>query len=225
MQELETWVEALALYDNNEFEESVKKFEHIADTAKIWFNLGIIHATLGAHAKAVGRDVGHPFLHRADVHQVECYQKAVRLDQFLAIAYFQQGVSNFLMGEFEEASANFNDTLLYLRGNNNINYEQLGLKFVLYSCEVLFNRGLCYIYLQQKPLGMQDLTYAVKEKQIPSHQVIDEAIADEAQVRCSHEQQRWSLTRSRDTWSFLSKSAPYIDPTKPRLRTSRPKTT
>jgi tetratricopeptide (TPR) repeat protein len=119
----------------------------------------------------------------SDCNQVECYQKAVQLDQFLAVAYFQQGVSNFLLGEFEEASANFNDTLLYLRGNNNINYEQLGLKFVLYSCEVLFNRGLCYIYLQQKPLGMQDLTYAVKEKQIASHQVIDEAIADEAQVR------------------------------------------
>jgi hypothetical protein len=55
MQELETWVEALALYDNNEFEESVKSFEHIADTSKIWFNLGIIHATLGIHAKAVRR--------------------------------------------------------------------------------------------------------------------------------------------------------------------------
>jgi tetratricopeptide (TPR) repeat protein len=52
--------------------------------------------------------------------QVDCYQRAVRLDQYLAVAYFQQGVSNFLMGDFEEALANFNDTLLYLRGNNNI---------------------------------------------------------------------------------------------------------
>ena len=85
--------------------------------------------------------------------QVDCYQRAVRLDQYLAVAYFQQGVSNFLMGDFEEALANFNDTLLYLRGNNNIDYEQLGLKFKLYSCEVLFNRGLCYIYLQQRDAG------------------------------------------------------------------------
>ena len=54
--------------------------------------------------------------------QVDCYQRAVRLDQYLAVAYFQQGVSNFLMGDFEEALANFNDTLLYLRGNNNIDY-------------------------------------------------------------------------------------------------------
>lgn len=105
----------------------------------------------------------------------------MRLDQYLAVAYFQQGVSNFLMGDFEEALANFNDTLLYLRGNNNIDYEQLGLKFKLYSCEVLFNRGLCYIYLQQKDAGMQDLSFAAKEKVVPDHDVIDEAIREEAE--------------------------------------------
>ncbi|KAF2738191.1 hypothetical protein EJ04DRAFT_509855 [Polyplosphaeria fusca] len=163
-QEIETWVAALGHYDGNEFDESLKVFEGIADTSKILFNCGVIHATLGEHEKAV-----------------DCYQRAVRLDQYLAVAYFQQGVSNFLMGDFEEALANFNDTLLYLRGNNNIDYEQLGLKFKLYSCEVLFNRGLCYIYLQQKDAGIQDLTFAAKEKVVPDHEVIDEAIREEAE--------------------------------------------
>lgn len=163
-QEIETWVGALAAYDNNEFDEALKYFDGISDTSKILFNMGVIHATLGEHEKAV-----------------ECYQRAVRLDQYLAVAYFQQGVSNFLMGDFEEALANFNDTLLYLRGNNNIDYEQLGLKFKLYSCEVLFNRGLCYIYLQQKDAGMQDLSFAAKEKVVPDHDVIEEAIREQAE--------------------------------------------
>ncbi|KAF2191335.1 NADPH oxidase-like protein regulator NoxR [Zopfia rhizophila CBS 207.26] len=163
-QEIETWVAALGHYDNNEFDEALKAFDGISDTSKILFNCGVIHATLGEHEKAV-----------------DCYQRAVRLDQYLAVAYFQQGVSNFLMGDFEEALANFNDTLLYLRGNNNIDYEQLGLKFKLYSCEVLFNRGLCYIYLQQKDAGMQDLSFAAKEKVVPDHDVIDEAIREEAE--------------------------------------------
>ncbi|MCJ1484824.1 hypothetical protein MMC06_004997, partial [Schaereria dolodes] len=162
-QEIETWVEALARYDNNEFEEALKTFDNISDTSKILFNCGIIHATLGEHDKAV-----------------ECYLRAVGQDQYLAVAYFQQGVSNFLVGDFEEALANFNDTLGYLRGNTFINYEQLGLKFKLFSCEVLFNRGLCYIYLQQKAAGMGDLSYAVKEKVTPDHDVIDEAIKEEA---------------------------------------------
>lgn len=99
------------------------------------------------------------------------------------MAYFQQGVSNFLIGDFEEALANFNDTLLYLRGNTYIDYDQLGLKFKLYSCEVLFNRGLCYMYMQQKEEGLQDFSYASKEKVVDDHDVIDEAIRDEAEVR------------------------------------------
>lgn len=63
-----------------------------------------------------------------------------------------------------------------------IDYAQLGLLFKLYSCEVLFNRGLCYIYLQQTDPGMQDLGYAVKEKVVEDHNVIDEAIRDQAEV-------------------------------------------
>ena len=77
---------------------------------------------------------------------------------------------------------NFNDTLKYLRGNTSINYEQLGLKFKLFSCEVLFNRGLCYIYLQQTQVGLNDLSFAVKEKVTPDHDVIDEAIREQAEV-------------------------------------------
>lgn len=52
-QEIETWVEALAQYDSNEFEESLKTFDGISDTSKILFNCGVIHATLGEHDKAV----------------------------------------------------------------------------------------------------------------------------------------------------------------------------
>ncbi|KAH8194977.1 hypothetical protein TruAng_010862 [Truncatella angustata] len=163
-QEIETWVSALGHYDNNEFDEALKNFDGIADTSKILFNMGVIHATLGEHEKAV-----------------EAYQRAIKLDQYLAVAYFQEGVSNFLLGDFEEALANFNDTLLYLRGNTMIDYAQLGLLFKLYSCEVLFNRGLCYIYLQQKDAGLQDLQYAVKEKVVEDHNVIDEAIREEAE--------------------------------------------
>jgi hypothetical protein len=63
-----------------------------------------------------------------------------------------------------------------------IDYAQLGLMFKLYSCEVLFNRGLCYIYLQQKEAGMQDFSFAVKEKVVEDHNVIDDAIREEAEV-------------------------------------------
>jgi tetratricopeptide (TPR) repeat protein len=143
----------------------------------------------------------------------------VRLDQYLAVAYFQQGVSNFLMGDFEEALANFNDTLLYLRGNNNIDYEQLGLKFKLYSCEVLFNRGLCYIYLQQRDAGLQDLSFAAKEKVVPDHDVIDEAINEAAEVKHLMLPSQTLLTTFRATLSFPSLLASSTAPMKQKSRT------
>ncbi|KAG6034072.1 hypothetical protein E4U41_006701 [Claviceps citrina] len=161
--EIETWVAALTRYENHEFDDALAEFEKISDTSKILFNMGVIHATLGEHEQAV-----------------ECYQRAIRLDPYLAVAFFQQGVSNFLVGDFQEALANFNDTLMHLRGNYMIDYAQLGLMFRLYACEVLFNRGLCYIYMEQKDAGMQDLSYASKEKIVEDHNVIDEAIREEA---------------------------------------------
>lgn len=53
VQEIETWVAALGHYDNNEYDEALKEFDGISDTSKILFNLGVIHATLGQHEKAV----------------------------------------------------------------------------------------------------------------------------------------------------------------------------
>lgn len=44
---------ALTHYDNNDFDESLGAFGSIADTSKILFNCGVIHATLGNHAHAV----------------------------------------------------------------------------------------------------------------------------------------------------------------------------
>ncbi len=52
-QEIESWVSALAQYDNNEFDTALGEFDKISDTSKILFNMGVIHATVGAHEKAV----------------------------------------------------------------------------------------------------------------------------------------------------------------------------
>ena len=108
------------------------------------------------------------------------------------------------MGDFEEALANFNDALIYLRGNRYINYEQLGLIYKLYSCAVLFNRGLCYIYLENKRIGMQDLIAAAAEKENAYHDVIDEAIQDQAEVslRIINLRPEIALTIYRATQSF-----------------------
>ena len=92
----------------------------------------------------------------------------------------------------------------YLRGNTCIEYKQLGtilhslslhafalipillgLDFVLYACECLFNRGLATIYSGRTHEGLADLAEAQKDKQTEEHQVIDEAIQHRARKRAS----------------------------------------
>lgn len=58
IQEIQTWVEAIGFYDNNDFDSALGTFDNIPDTAKILFNCGVIHATLGEHNKAVGSSKG-----------------------------------------------------------------------------------------------------------------------------------------------------------------------
>lgn len=69
-----------------------------------------------------------------------------------------------------------------MRGNKCIDYEQLGLKHKLWSCEAVFNRGLCYMYVEYTSIGMADLEAAAKEKGVPEHDVIDDAIRERAAV-------------------------------------------
>ena len=93
-------------------------------------------------------------------------------------SYFQCGVSNFLLTRYDVAFNDFSSALLYLRGNQFINYEQLGLKFKLFSAEVLFNRGLTQIYMGNAQEGLADMEDARREKATEEHGVIDDAIQD-----------------------------------------------
>lgn len=162
--ELEIWAAALAAYDAENFEQALELFSQIADTSKIFTNIGLIYATLGDHETAV-----------------EQFFAATQLDQYLAVAYFQCGVSNFLLTRYELALKDFEEALMYLRGNQAINYEQLGLNFRLYSAEVLFNRGLALIYMGRVEEGLADMEDARREKKTEEHGVIDEAIQDKGQ--------------------------------------------
>lgn len=160
--ELETWSAALAAYDEKDYERALELFSQIADSSKILTNMGLIYATLGEHESAV-----------------EHFREATTLDQYLAVAYFQCGVSNFLLQRYDLALKDFEEALLHLRSNQTINYEQLGLEFKLYSAEVLFNMGLALIYMQQVDAGLGQMEAARQVKATEDHNVIDEAIRDQ----------------------------------------------
>jgi tetratricopeptide (TPR) repeat protein len=77
--ELETWALALKSYEADDLEGAIARFDQIADTSKICWNVGIILATLGRHEEAVER-----------------FAEATAMDGFFTVAYQQKGVSNFV---------------------------------------------------------------------------------------------------------------------------------
>ncbi|KAK6502889.1 hypothetical protein TWF481_007929 [Arthrobotrys musiformis] len=161
-QDIEAWVQALERYDQGNFKASIETFAHAGETSKALFNIGIIHATIGEHDEAI-----------------YAYKASITQDPYFAIAHFQRGVSNFLLGNFAEALKDFTNALRFLRENLYINYGQLGLKFCLYRCEVLFNRGLCYKYLERMDKAGRNFEYAAREKMVNErHDVCDEAVAN-----------------------------------------------
>jgi len=86
------------------------------------------------------------------------------------------------LGEFKEGALNANQAFAIMRGNPTIEYKQLGLQHTLYSCEVLYNRGLCWIYNGNLQEGMEDLLAADKRSVLQDHGVIKDAIEAKGQV-------------------------------------------
>ncbi|KAF7344673.1 P-type phospholipid transporter [Mycena venus] len=156
---LETWAAALKAYDQEDFETALKLFSRIPKSSIILTNMGLIHAALGEHEAAVERFI-----------------QATLRDSYLAVAYFQCGVSNFLLGRYDLAFRDFREALQHLRDNQTIDYEQIGLNFRLYAAEVLFNRGLCLIHLNQLDEGITDLEIARELKVTKDHEIIGDAI-------------------------------------------------
>ncbi|KAG0211662.1 hypothetical protein BGX33_004131 [Mortierella sp. NVP41] len=162
--ELDQWNEGVIAFDQGLYEDALEIFEPIADSAKIHFNIGVVLTTLGDYEGASA-----------------AFTRATNLDQFLAVAYFQNGVANVALEDYGKALSCFHDAFLYLRGNMVIDYTQLGLDFKLYSCQVLFNRALCYLELGEHDLGMTDMWRATREKQTQAHDILDQALRDKGQ--------------------------------------------
>ncbi|KAJ7454578.1 hypothetical protein B0H11DRAFT_260858 [Mycena galericulata] len=128
-------------------------------SATVSTNIGLLYAAIGEHEKALRQ-----------------FTDATERDAYLTIAYFQRGVSHFLLERYRPASRDFKRAWLSLRGNEEINYEQLGLRFRLFASEVLFNLGLSRIRMDRMDKGLEYLEKAKRLTMIEDHDVIQDVI-------------------------------------------------
>ncbi|KAJ7054372.1 NADPH oxidase regulator NoxR [Mycena amicta] len=143
--ELQAWQDALRAHDSGDFRTSLQLFSAIADTSKIVLNVALIHDRLGERSEAI-----------------EQLTKAIELDQYMAVGYFQRGVAYFHAGQWEEAMADYTQAQAMMRANTEINYDILGLNYKLKLAEVLYNRGLVLMKLGRAEESAQVLRRALE---------------------------------------------------------------
>ncbi|KAJ1513873.1 hypothetical protein HMI54_014435 [Coelomomyces lativittatus] len=159
VQNIEQWHSAVQLFEAGKLDESFEGFSKIADTARIIFNIGVIYQLLERHAEAVKE-----------------FNKAVKRDPYFSAAFFLRGISFHILRQYNDSINSFCDALDFMRGNEVIDYSQLGLDYQLYSCEIFYNCALSYYQLGDQQLAIEMMQNARDCKQLPDHDIIDKAL-------------------------------------------------
>lgn len=82
--------------------------QKIGDNSKMHFNIGLIFTALQDHQRAVSQFAFwlHFLIYSFDI-KLAAFKRAIKLDPYFAVAYFQRGVSNFALGEWVDAYQDF----------------------------------------------------------------------------------------------------------------------
>ncbi|KAM9713168.1 neutrophil cytosol factor 2 isoform 1-T1 [Menidia menidia] len=157
---LRQWDEAVTCADGGDYSRALSIFLSIQEpNSKICFDIGCLHLLnqeLDAAEKA--------------------FDCSIRKDEHLAIAFFQRGITFYKKKRYEESLADFQRTLRALRGNQLIDYKALGLRYILYACEVLHNMALAEAQLGDWQKAQENLLKALDYKTEAKFSVIDRAL-------------------------------------------------
>ncbi|KAF9269525.1 TPR-like protein [Marasmius fiardii PR-910] len=158
---LELWEEAVTAFKSEDYEGSLLIFEAIEPSSQIAMNIGFIYSIRGDHEKAMKQ-----------------YTKAIALDSYLALAYFQRGISYSKIGKLDEAEADFCTAEVMMKGEVIRLYNESGLDFALRSPEILFNKALVVVKSGREQEAMAILRKADTLRSTLEHQVIQDAMGN-----------------------------------------------
>lgn len=166
---LTIWNDGVSLMEQGNFQDALMNFialEGRTDSSQQLITSGRNLFNIGQTYLALGR------LDRA----AKSFEESVDKDTMLAVAHFMLGNVNLALDRDENALQNFNDANFYLRGNKLINYQQLGLKYKLYLCEILANRAIAHSRLGNVQEARDDFLTALQAKVEPRHSIIEDAL-------------------------------------------------
>ncbi|XP_043960552.1 neutrophil cytosol factor 2 [Gambusia affinis] len=157
---LRQWDEAVTCADRQDWPEALSIFLSIQQpNSKICFDIGCLH------------------LLNQDLDAAEkAFDCSIRKDEHLAVAFFQRGITFYKQKRYEESSADFQRAFKALRNNQLIDYKALGLRYILYTCEVLHNIALAEAQLGNWEKAQRNLAKALDYKTEAKLSVIDKAL-------------------------------------------------
>ncbi|XP_059193209.1 NADPH oxidase activator 1 [Centropristis striata] len=142
------WDEAVQAADAKDWQGALSKLEQISEpTSRTLFNAASAHLVLG---------------------QLDLALKALDLtiakDERLAVGFFQRAAVMMQIDRLEEALSDCIWAQKHMRGNTVIDYRQLGLRFKLYSWQVLYNAAAVYCRMGQWEQAREVLLSASQER-------------------------------------------------------------
>ena len=143
IQDYMIWQNALDMYSEKDLNGSLEQFSLISHSSKVQFNMACIYMELQDYTKAIG-----------------FFTKAMQRDPYFAIAFYERAFCFVMLKEFERAARDYTQCLQLLLDNAFIHYQTLGLSFVLYKCEILYNRAMCFSQLNQEQESDADIHVA-----------------------------------------------------------------
>uniref|UniRef100_A0A3Q0S7S7 Neutrophil cytosolic factor 2 n=1 Tax=Amphilophus citrinellus TaxID=61819 RepID=A0A3Q0S7S7_AMPCI len=157
---LRQWDEAVTCVDRQDFSQALRIFLAIQEpNSKIFFDIGCLH------------------LLNQDLDAAEkAFDGSIRKDEHLAIAFFQRGITFYKKKRYEESLADFQRAFKALRGNQLIDYKALGLRYILYACDVLHNMALVEAHLGNWEKAQEHLMRALDYKTEAKFNIIDNAL-------------------------------------------------
>nr|XP_006640640.1 PREDICTED: NADPH oxidase activator 1 isoform X1 [Lepisosteus oculatus]XP_015222316.1 PREDICTED: NADPH oxidase activator 1 isoform X1 [Lepisosteus oculatus]XP_015222317.1 PREDICTED: NADPH oxidase activator 1 isoform X1 [Lepisosteus oculatus]XP_015222318.1 PREDICTED: NADPH oxidase activator 1 isoform X1 [Lepisosteus oculatus]XP_015222319.1 PREDICTED: NADPH oxidase activator 1 isoform X1 [Lepisosteus oculatus]XP_015222320.1 PREDICTED: NADPH oxidase activator 1 isoform X1 [Lepisosteus oculatus] len=127
------WNEAAQAVDRRDWTAALCSLDKISEpTARTLFTAASVHLTLGHLEQAL-----------------QALDQTIARDERLAVAFFQRAAVNVLTSRLEEALSDCALAHRNMRGNPVIEYRQLGLRYKLYSWQVLYNKAVVHSRLGQ----------------------------------------------------------------------------
>ncbi|KAG7240044.1 hypothetical protein INR49_028047 [Caranx melampygus] len=125
---LKLWDESVQAVDAKDWQGALEKLEKITEpTSRTLFNSASANLALGQLEEAL-----------------KALDLTIAKDERLAVGFFQRSAVMMQVDRLEEALSDCIWAQKYLRGNMVIDYKQLGLRYKLYSWQVLYNAAAVY---------------------------------------------------------------------------------